>query len=488
MGASAPPPDKPLVLIGHEGRKRVVLAADTAARRLGLKQGMAVSKAQALVSDLTLLDCDPAADGASLYQLALRAQRRYAPLVACDPPDGLMIDITGAAHLQGGETELLRDIIQRLSALNIDARVAAAPTYGTAHALARYVANPTFLIAGDKAADAIGMLPIAALRLPVEIIAALKQLGFERIAELEATPRAPLALRFGSAIGQRLDQAFGRANEPFDPVISPELIQARRNFAEPIAARETLIRYIGKLVDQLCIDLEAKNLGARKLDLLFFRVDDRIETVRAGTAKPVRDAKRLIRLLCDRLESVDPGYGIEKMILSATIAEPLDYKEVRSALLEAPVPDVSDLIDTLANRVGNAGQLYRLSPVESDVPERAMRRVAPLSPALGANWPLNWPRPSRLLDPPEKIETLALLPDHPPANFTWRGQRRRIRSADGPERILGEWWKRDTEYHAVRDYFQVEDEAGERFWLFRAGDGEDSSTGSQAWFIHGLFA
>ena len=148
--------------------------------------------------------------------------------------------------------------------------------------------------------------------------------------------------------------------------------------------------------------------------------------------------------------------------------------------------DVSDLIDILSNRVG-PDRLYRVAPVASDVPERSVARVAAMAPAVEETWPSNWPRPARLLPKPEPIDTVALLPDHPPASFTWRGVRRRVRRADGPERVFGEWWKRDAELAAVRDYFRVEDEAGERFWIYRAGDGEDVATGSQRWFLHGIF-
>lgn len=201
----------------------------------------------------------------------------------------------------------------------------------------------------------------------------------------------------------------------------------------------------------------------------------------------MREVKRLTRLLCDRIETVDPGFGIERMSLAALVAEPLDYRRGASSLVDAPTPDISELIDTLANRVGD-GALYRVAPVESAVPERGLRRVAPMAPPVGATWPADWPRPSRLIEPPERVEAIALLPDRPPVAFTWRGMRRRVKCADGPERIFGEWWKREAELSAVRDYFMVEDEAGERFWLFRAGDGEDPGTGSHAWFLHGLFA
>jgi len=200
----------------------------------------------------------------------------------------------------------------------------------------------------------------------------------------------------------------------------------------------------------------------------------------------VRDVKRLTKLLCDRLETVDPGFGVEVITLAAPIAEPLAYRTAATSLSEIPEPDVSGLIDTLANRVGS-DRLYRLAAVESDVPERSIKRIAPLAAATTVRWPADWPRPSRLLARPEPIDMMALLPDHPPVHFTWRGVRRRVTRADGPERVYGEWSRRDAEVAAVRDYFLVEDEAGERFWVFRAGDGEDPDTGSHRWFLHGQF-
>ena len=157
-----------------------------------------------------------------------------------------------------------------------------------------------------------------------------------------------------------------------------------------------------------------------------------------------------------------------------------------SSLTEEFEVDVSHLIDTLTNRVGEQ-RLYRFAPVESDVPERSVQKIAPAAPDISETWSDLWPRPARLLPRPEPIKTLALLPDHPPVSFTWRGVRRRVTCADGPERVFGEWWKQDAELSAVRDYFRVEDEAGERFWIYRAGDGEDATTGSHRWFLHGIF-
>ncbi|WP_353646497.1 DNA polymerase Y family protein [Mesorhizobium sp. WSM2239] len=485
-GDAAPRPETPLVLIGRNGRRRVVLAADAAANAAGLRIGMPASKAQAIVPGLIVHDAEPEADVDSLGRLALWARRRYAPVVATDPPNGIVIDTTGADHLHGGERAMLTEIVQRLAASRIMARAAVADSWGAAHALARFGGGTTMVVSSGETAQAILPLPIAALRLPAATLEGLRRLGFEAIADLAGTPRAALALRFGPEPGRRLDQAFGRVREPIEPIQPDEIIDVRRSFAEPIGAPETIARYAGKLVAELCTELETRGQGARRLDLLCFRVDNRLEAVRVGTAMPVRDVKRLTRLLTDRIETIDPGFGIELMRLAATVAEPLRAKQTISSLAEAPEPDVSDVIDILANRVGE-DRLYRFAPVQSDVPERSVQRIAPMAPDTGEGWPGHWPRPSRLLPRPEPIETVALLPDHPPVTFTWRGVRRRVKRADGPERVFGEWWKRDAELAAVRDYFQVEDENGERYWVYRAGDGEDAATGSHQWFMHGIF-
>jgi len=464
-----------------------VLAADAAAQRAGLRAGMPVTKAQALVPGLIVNNADPAADAEALDRLALWALRLYAPIAAADPPDGLVIDPTGAAHLHGGEDAMVEAMIGRLAASGFTACAALADGWSAAYAFARTAARPVLVVPPGESAKAVLDLPIAALRLPKEIVESLRVLGFERIGELADKPRAPLALRFGHELGRRLDQVMGRNSEPIDPIRPPDIIEVRQMFAEPIGAAETIARYTGKLTVQLCELLEAKGLGAKRLDLLFHRVDNRIEAIRIGMALPVRDAKRLTRLLCDKIETVDPGFGIEIMRLAATFAEPLAPRQMISALSEEPEADVTGLIDTLTNRVGGK-RLYRFAAVASDVPERSVARVDPAAPGTGTAWPDHWPRPSRLLPAPEPIETVALLPDHPPVSFTWRGIRRRVKRADGPERVFGEWWKRDAELSAVRDYFQVEDEAGERFWIYRAGDGEDQATGSHRWFLHGIFA
>jgi protein ImuB len=464
----------------------VITALDAKAQALGAGIGMAVAKAQALAPGLVVLDADPAADTEGLHKLALWALQRISPVVMADPPDGLVIDTTATDHLHGGEAAMLATLVERFAAAGVEARAAIADSWGAAHAAARFLRPRTLIVPPGETVPVLRPLPLAALRFPLETVTGLRTLGFETIGDLLDQPRAPLALRFGPEVGRRLDQALGLLAEPVDPVRSAELVEVRRVFGEPIGAAETIARYIGKLVEALCAALEERGLGARRLDLLFHRVDNTLQVIRVGTAQPVRDPKRLTRLLCDKIETVDPGFGIEIMVLIAIQAEPLSDRQTISSLVEAPEPDVSALIDVLANRVGE-NRLCRFVPVQSDVPERSVARVPPLAPETGATWEGDWPRPPRLLPRPEPIETMALLPDHPPVWFTWRGIRRRVKRADGPERIRGEWWKRDAEMTAVRDYFRVEDETGERFWLFRSGDGEHAETGSQNWFLHGIF-
>ena len=474
-------------MVGRVGRRRAVASLNTAAVEAGVRLGQAVAHATAMVPGLVLHDLDAPGDAAALDRLALWAQRLYSPVAAADPTDGLVIDATGAAHLRGGEEKMLIDIRARLEKVGLQSQIAIADTWGAAHALARYSRRAIFVVDPGVIGREIAGLPVSSLRLPVSIVEALGRLGFDTIGELEATPKGPLAHRVGYAPVRRLDQAFGRHAEPIDPVMSPETLTARRAFAEPIGAPETMARYVTQLVAELCVGLEAVSLGARRLDAYFMRVDNRTETARIAMAAPTRDAKRLARLLCEKLENVDPGFGVEKIILAAPGAESLVFKQTEG-LGDADGPtDLSGLVDTLTNRLG-AGHVYRLASAESDLPERSVRAAPALEAVEDFSWPLDWPRPTRLFARPEPVETVALLPDAPPAAFTWRGVRRRVRCADGPERVFGEWWKADAELARSRDYYQVEDDAGERFWLYRDGDGEDPATGTQRWFIAGIFA
>jgi protein ImuB len=246
----------------------------------------------------------------------------------------------------------------------------------------------------------------------------------------------------------------------------------------------------------VCGQLDGAGRGARRLDLLFERVDHSWQAIRVGTSRPARNPRHLARLLCEKLETIDPGLGVESMRLLVPLAERLGWTQADAdpdagsagARANGGGADggLAELIDRLTGRLGES-RVFRAAPVQSRIPERSVRRVPALAPETGESWPAQLPRPPRLLDPPQPIEAVALLPDHAPAAFTWRRVRHRIRRADGPERVHGEWWRRDAEASAVRDYFAVEDEAGRRFWLYRRGDGTDAASGDLRWFVQGLW-
>ena len=129
-------------------------------------------------------------------------------------------------------------------------------------------------------------------------------------------------------------------------------------------------------------------MGARRLDLLFERVDGAVQAIRIGTARPNRDAAHLGRLLLEHLDRVDPGLGIEAMRLVVPLAEPLRWRQDETG----GSGDVSTLVDRLANRLG-ADRVYRAAPVESDVPERAVRHIPALAKPGGGSWPGIYPCP-----------------------------------------------------------------------------------------------
>ena len=479
----ATPPGEPLVTVRTEGARRLIAAVDQAAYALGLRPGQTIAHAQALVPNLRVVDATPEEDEATLNELA-RWCIGYSPIVAPDPPDGVWLDIAGVAHLFGSEENLLAHLVGRLVAQGVHAAACVADAPGAAWAVARY--GTQAVVPPGRSVEAVASLPVPALRLPQATVEALHRLGVERVGQLAAMPRAPMVRRFGKDVALRLDQAFGHAFEPLNPLVPRETPVQRVSFAEPIGRLEDLQSVVKRLAGRLCIDLERTALGARRIDLIFERVDRRSAALRVGTAKATRDATHLAKLFDEHLQTVDPGFGIEAAILIASKVEPLSEKQVEVRGLaegDASNVDVSRLVDRLGARLGSK-RVYRLVPVESRVPERATKRIPALAPITGVAWPEALPRPTRLLDPPEPVTATALLPDHPPAFFVWRRVRHRVVKADGPERITGEWWKSESERSSLRDYYRVENEQGSRFWLFRDAPTDQGGR----WWIHGLFA
>lgn len=467
------------------GNQNVLAAACPKARALGLAAGMPLAKARILVSGLDVRTADPEGDAAWLTRLGTFAARRWTPRAAVSGEDGLWLDLTGVDHLFGGEKRMCERILAFVRRLGFTAQLAVAGTAGAAHALARHGGKRLILCDRGREADALAPLPLAALRLDEAVLERMHRLGLDRIGDIAALPRAPLQRRFGRETLLRLDQALGRAGEPFDPIVPQASPSVLLRFMEPIASAEAIAEASSEAVRQLIPLLAGAGLGIRHLVLLCERVDNEVQVVTVRTARATRDGPHLAKLIASKIETIEPGFGIERLRLVASRVEPLGAQPIEGELAGGKSGDLALLVDRLAARLG-ARRVHRLTLRESDLPERSVARAGPL--AGTRNWP-QWPRPIRLLHPPEPVEqVMSNLPDGPPRRFVWRDRRYEVAAADGPERIYGEWWVGDEEHASVRDYFQVEDREGVRFWLFRKGDGEDLATGDLSWHLHGVFA
>ena len=460
------------------------------AARLRLHPGQKVTDAFAMVPELVTEEAEPAADAQALEALVDWCVR-FSPAAAADTPDGLFLDITGVAHLWGGEADLLADFQGRLLANGLPFRCAIADTPAAAWALAHYGADGTIAPSGEQRA-ALDPLPPAALRLDLERAAQIERLGFRRLSQLFALPRGPFAKRFGKQTLMRLDQALGRTAEALTYRRPPSPYVARLTFAEPISAPEDMARVAQDAAGALCARLERDGKGARRFELFFHRLDGTSPSVAVGLALAGREARRIAKLMAPKIEAIDPGFGVEVVTIVAYEVERLSGRQAKlSGAAKPAVEDgLSPLIDRLTNRLGE-DRVWRAAPVERHVPELSVARERPLAPRGAARpWDPETPRPVRLFRRPEPLDAvIALTPDDPPSQFRWRGRVHRVRRAEGPERIGEEWWKRreieEVSVGYVRDYYRVEDAEGGRYWLFRAGlyqAGEPAK-----WWLHGLF-
>lgn len=515
-------------VVADKGAVRL-LSLNAAAVSLGLAPGLALADARARFPGLAVSEATPDADAHVLMRFA-DACERYTPLLALDGRAGLLLDVTGCAHLFGGEEGLVRDLLRRVGAQGFAARAALAATSGAAFALARFSAR------GERRAGAgvvvpqeedlvplLSPLSLAALRLEEGALGALARLGFRRVGDLVGKPRAPLAARFGAGLLDRLDAALGTAPAAVDYRFSPPVFCAERNLFEPVERVEDVLGLTLKLAASLVPALERQGVGTRRLELSLFRVDGKVTRLVVGTGRPLRDPQAIRRLFAEKLAAVsclDAGFGFDLLRLAVREAAPMAERQSGFAADTDGAEALDGLIDRLSIRFGTrqvqvlvAEDRHWPDASSRAVPAQAIGAAALLAGAAGGlagdeGWegPVALPaedrrggvatipdlcgpdRPLRLFDRPEPVEAVAEVPDGPPLHFRWRRRRHEVSRAEGPERIAAEWWRKGPQETAVptRDYFRVETREGHRFWLFRAGlYGRETS--EPRWFIHGLF-
>lgn len=472
--------DKPFLLYAPEHGRMLVRASSRALDKEGIAPGMVVADVRAILPSVKVFPDEPATTDKLLKDLA-EWFLRYTPMPAIDPPDGLMLDITGCTHLWGGELSYLKSIILRLRKGGYDVKTAIADTIGTAWAMARFGKNGTIVEPGRQA-EALRSLPPAALRLDSSILQRLDKLGFRQIGQLSRIPRTNLRRRFGDVLLTRLGQALGTEPEILNPVQPPPLYQEWLPALEPIRTAKGIEIALQRLLDTLCERFFNEGKGMRTGTFKGYRVDGKVEQISIGTNRASRNAAHLFKLFELKIPEIEPALGIELFVLEATLVE--EVSETQEALWSMGNSDhaaIAELLDNIAGKVGMKS-IHRYLPQEHHWPEASIKEVSSLVEEPETAWRTDRPRPLHLLPHPEPIEVMVALPDYPPLHFRYKGNLIKVAKADGPERIEQEWW---LQTGPPRDYYYVEDENGARYWLFRLGT---YGNGEPRWFLHGFFA
>jgi protein ImuB len=474
--------EEAFVLAVPDHGRMIVTAANAIAEAKGVNIGMVLADARAIVPSLVYFDDQPERPIKLLKAIAEWCIR-YTPAVAIDPPEGLFLDISGCAHLWGGEKEYMDDIRQKLAALGYDTLVGMADTPGCAWAVARFGRESQLVKIGGHLA-AMLPLPAPALRLEAATVERLEKLGFRQISDFINIPRPALRRRFGPGLIRRINQAIGGEQEPM------ELVQPLPAYLETLPCLEPIITAAGigialkQLLEQVCNRLKQEQKGLKAAAFKCYRLDGRIEKVSIGTIRGSVNETHLFRLFEIKIPGLAPGPGIDLFTLEAGQVEEL--RNVQENLWEAngsPTKQaIAELLDRISGKMGS-GHIHRYLPAEHHWPERSFRSGESLGEEISGEWKLERPRPLRILPVPEPIQVTAPIPDYPPMLFRYAGSLHKIIKADGPERIEQEWWLEEGRH---RDYYAVEDEEGRRYWLFRSGHYDAER--SYGWFIHGFFA
>jgi protein ImuB len=472
--------DVPFVLASPDHGRMVITAVNSIAQKQGINRGDAVADARVILPSLQVYDDKPELQGKLLTGLAEWCIR-YTPIVAIDPPDGLILDTTGCAHLWNGESEYLKNIGTRLNDLGYTIRIAMAGTIGTAWAVSRFGENYS-VIKTNEQLTALLSLPPLSLRLNTDIVERLIKLGLHHTRDFINMPRSALRRRFGEQLIRRLDQALGYEHEDILPVHPIEPYYERLDCPEPIITAKSIEIALQKLLEKLSHRLKQEQKGVRLVIFKNYRIDGKIEKLQISTNHPSRNTKHLFKLFEINIDKIEPALGIELFTIEAPKVEDISPRQEKLWGNTSRLDNVhiSELLDRLAGKLGE-DIIHRYLPDEHYWPERSVKLSSSLNEESTTEWRIETPRPLQLLSRPEPVEVTAPIPDYPPMLFRYKQKLHKITKADGPERIEQEWWLQQGQH---RDYYYVEDEEGHRYWLFRLGHYTDKT---YQWFIHGFF-
>lgn len=471
----------PFVLRTSVHGRMIITGANAVAESKGISTGMVLADARAIIPTLEVRDDKPDLISRLLKRLAEWCIR-FTPVVAVDPPDGILFDASGCSHLWGGDSLYLKDIVKKLTARGYDVRATMADTPGVAWAVARFGKEQSVVLPGNNI-NALLPLPPEALRLETETTWRLHRLGLHRISQFIKMPRPSLRKRFGQHFISQIDKALGQQMDILKPVSPPEPYQERLPCIEPIITATGIEIALNELLKSLCQRLQQDQKGIRTAVFKGYRVDGKVEQISIETNRASYNIIHLYKLFEFKLPSIEPALGIELFVLEAPKVEEYQAKQEKMWEDAGGLEDIrlAELIDRLASRVG-MHSINRYLPDEHYWPERSFKKAISISEKATTSWRTDKVRPLQLLKIPERIDVTSLMPDYPPILFVHKGKIHNIKKADGPERIEQEWWIQKGQH---RDYYRVEDEDGNRYWLFRLGHYHDKI---YQWFLHGFFA
>jgi protein ImuB len=449
---------------------------------------LAPRKAKTTVREPHFQAFDPAADLDRLRQLAIDCEC-FTPLFGIEDaefPESLLLDVTGCLHLFGGDQDLASRLSETFRAREFLPRVAIATTIGAAWAAAHFLAKQKSpaVVSSSQLPAVLPPLPLAALRLTVNILSVLQELGLRTISQIQVLPRASIPSRFGPLLLKRLDQAFGDEPEFFVAEKPREPFAVHWEGEFPIKSREVLHAVSQELLEDLLSRLTKRREGLRQLRCVLRDCRRRSYEFHVGFTVPTDHARHTFEMLCLKWERAYLPYEMDSIHLEAVVTGSLQTAQ-RDLFGHEPGTDkdreVVTLLDRLSNRLGSRTVLRgRLLPEAQ--PEVAVAYEPCTDPEMRTSIDPEClktklsQRPTSLFTQPESIEALAIAPDGLPQSFRWNHQEHHV-VRSWQERIETGWWRVVS---ANRDYFRIEVHTGHHFWIFRRLDQQD-------WFIHGTF-
>ncbi len=482
----------PVAIVDLERNGKVVRACAEAVQAAGVREGMSINAALALVPGLHAVARDARRERQLLEAVAQRGVR-FTPRVSLEPPDGVLLEVRGSLRLFGGARQLCLRLQQELAAApGVAVRFAITPSPLASLWFARtglLGARPVFVRNRDELAARLASLPLGCTRWPERSVETLGTMGVRTVGECLRLPRDGFARRFGRELLATLDRATGRVQEPRAAYAASERFTARRELEPEITDTARLGLALDPLLEELCQFLRERGRGVQAIEVQLRHRAAPVTRVRLRFVQPVGAQRpRMAELLRERLSPLVLPQPVRNVrLLSGPLIDlQADAIELFAHDRRESGENLPQLVERLRARLGNDA-VHGLACVPEHRPEAAWRAIEPAatpqarkkargSAAMTQQSPASRPeartanaearraRPVWLLDQPEPCAVDRLVLE------------------EGPECIESGWW---DGHDVARDYYIARNPQGARLWVFR---NRRETTAGACWFLHGWFA